>query len=102
MHFGKPNVITVRVDATQNEGWFYEGAGIYRHVWLNSYSPVHSSPDEVFIYTKSIGKQAEMHAEATVYNRDTSSQTFQVEWTVLNREKKVIATHQICKCYFCS
>ena len=94
VHFGKPNVITVRVDATQNEGWFYEGAGIYRHVWLNSYSPVHSSPDEVFIYTKSIGKQAEMHAEATVYNRDTSSQTFQVEWTVLNREKKVIATHQ--------
>ncbi|MFC2678861.1 MAG: PTS system mannose/fructose/sorbose family transporter subunit IID, partial [Granulicatella sp.] len=39
-------------DATQNEGWFYEGAGIYRHVWLNSYSPVHSSPEEVFIYTK--------------------------------------------------
>ena len=94
VHFGKPNVITVRVDATQNEGWFYEGAGIYRHVWLNSYNSVHSSPEEVFIYTKSIGKQAEMHTEATVHNRETSSQTFQVEWTILNREKKVIATHK--------
>ena len=24
----------VRVDATMSDGWFYEGAGIYRHVWL--------------------------------------------------------------------
>ncbi|MDB5327139.1 MAG: hypothetical protein JWM57_2708, partial [Phycisphaerales bacterium] len=28
------NVIAVRVDATPMEGWWYEGAGIYRHVWL--------------------------------------------------------------------
>ncbi|MBB4153920.1 beta-galactosidase [Sphingomonas jinjuensis] len=28
------NVIVVRVDATAMEGWWYEGAGMYRHVWL--------------------------------------------------------------------
>ena len=28
---GRENVVAVRVDCTQNEGWFYEGAGIYRH-----------------------------------------------------------------------
>ncbi len=28
------NVIAVRVDATVMEGWWYEGAGIYRHAWL--------------------------------------------------------------------
>ncbi|MEO0966478.1 MAG: glycoside hydrolase family 2 TIM barrel-domain containing protein [Planctomycetota bacterium] len=28
------NAIAVRVDASAKEGWFYEGAGIYRHVWL--------------------------------------------------------------------
>ncbi|MDV6331473.1 beta-galactosidase GalA [Asticcacaulis sp. 201] len=27
-----PNVLLVRVDASYGEGWFYEGAGIYRHV----------------------------------------------------------------------
>lgn len=32
--YGGSNVITVRVDATLNEGWYYEGAGIYRHTWL--------------------------------------------------------------------
>ena len=34
IHFDRENVIVVRVDATQYEGWFCEGAGIYRHAWL--------------------------------------------------------------------
>jgi beta-galactosidase len=35
------NVLVVRVDASLDEGWFYEGAGIYRHVWLSKTEPVH-------------------------------------------------------------
>ena len=31
---GGPNILAVRVDATLGEGWFYEGAGIYRPVDL--------------------------------------------------------------------
>ncbi|MBR5403819.1 MAG: beta-galactosidase, partial [Bacteroidales bacterium] len=31
---GGPNVLTVRADATLEEGWFYEGAGIYRNAYL--------------------------------------------------------------------
>ena len=38
---GQPNVLLVRVDATESDGWFYEGAGIYRHVWLVKTHPVH-------------------------------------------------------------
>ncbi len=34
LNYGGDNIVTVRVDATFEEGWFYEGAGIYRHVWL--------------------------------------------------------------------
>ena len=33
--------VLVRVDATLGDGWFYEGAGIYRHVWLTKTNPVH-------------------------------------------------------------
>jgi beta-galactosidase len=39
-----PNVVVVRADATEHEGWFYEGAGIYRHVWLVKTHPVHMAP----------------------------------------------------------
>lgn len=38
---GGPNVVTVRADASLGEGWFYEGAGIYRHVELVSADPLH-------------------------------------------------------------
>ena len=41
-NFGAENVLTVRVDASEGEGWFYEGAGIYRHVWLVTAAPVHT------------------------------------------------------------
>ncbi len=40
-NYGARNTLLVRVDATLNEGWFYEGAGIYRHVWLTRMHPVH-------------------------------------------------------------
>jgi beta-galactosidase len=38
---GGSNVVALRVDATLGEGWFYEGAGIYRHVDLIRADPVH-------------------------------------------------------------
>src|SRR2546425_4756326 len=33
VNYGGKNVLVVRVGATAGEGWWYEGAGIYRHVW---------------------------------------------------------------------
>lgn len=34
------NVVSVYVDTREFEGWWYEGAGIYRHVWLIKTAPV--------------------------------------------------------------
>lgn len=49
LNYGGENVVAVRVDASLQEGWFYEGAGIYRHVWLNKAMPVHVAPNGTFV-----------------------------------------------------
>ena len=64
-HFGGKNTVAVRVDATKFEGWFYEGAGIYRHVWLDKTAPVAIAPDGIFVSSRSpnnctVGIQAQI------------------------------------------
>lgn len=49
VNWGGDNVIAVRSDATLEEGWFYEGGGIYRHVWLDRRPPRHISPNSVAV-----------------------------------------------------
>ena len=51
-NYGGTNVLVVRVDASRFEGWFYEGAGIYRHVWLEKTSPIAIAPDGIFVWSK--------------------------------------------------
>lgn len=52
LNYGGDNLITVRADATLEEGWFYEGAGIYRHVWLCKTAPLHVAPFGVFVSSR--------------------------------------------------
>ena len=49
---GEPNVIAVYVDATSGTGWWYEGGGLFRHVWLVKRSPVHLATWGVFVAPK--------------------------------------------------
>ncbi|WP_298395176.1 beta-galactosidase GalA [Flavobacterium sp.] len=77
MNFEGDNVLVVRVDASQYEGWFYEGAGIYRHVWLNINNNVHIPVDGVFVHSKVDGTKATVTVETEVVNKNlvTSSGT---------------------------
>jgi beta-galactosidase len=49
LNYGGENVIAVRADASQYEGWWYEGAGIHRHVWLVKTSSMHVAPNGTFV-----------------------------------------------------
>lgn len=62
LNYDGDNVISVRADATMEEGWFYEGAGIYRHVWLLKTDPVHVAPWGTYVTTEI----ADDHTSATV------------------------------------
>ena len=60
------NVILVKVDASEYEGWWYEGAGIYRHVWLIKTDRLHVDRFGTYITTPTVSD-----AEATVSIKTT-------------------------------
>jgi beta-galactosidase len=72
---GGKNVIAVKVDASQFEGWFYEGAGIYRHVWLEKTAPLAITPDGIFVYGKFKNNVPNNHVDVHVRTELQSSQT---------------------------
>jgi len=43
------NLIAVRVDPREHEGWWYEGAGIYRPVTMAVYDDIYIAEDGVFV-----------------------------------------------------
>jgi len=63
------NVILVKVDATQPEGWWYEGAGIYRHVWLVKTDKLHVIRFGTYITTPSVSiDEASVNIKTTLKN----------------------------------
>ena len=51
---GAKNCIVARVDASFGDGWFYEGAGIYRHVWLTKTDALHLGNFDSWVRTSDI------------------------------------------------
>ncbi|HUK82836.1 MAG TPA: beta-galactosidase GalA, partial [Verrucomicrobiae bacterium] len=86
LNYGGTNTIAVRVDATLEEGWFYEGAGIYRHVWLVKTAPLHVAKWGTFVTTEVKDKAADITARVTVNNDSTNGATFEIGQTILNAE----------------
>jgi beta-galactosidase len=85
---GGKNVVAVKVDASAFEGWFYEGAGIYRHVWLVKTAPLAIAPDGVFVsshFKNNTPKgAAELRFETRLNNRDSVKRDAQVTWEVFS------------------
>lgn len=52
-----PNVVLVRTDTTEAEGWWYEGGGIYRHVWLSTINAIHVARGGMFVTTPRVDQK---------------------------------------------
>ena len=92
LNYGGENVVAVRVDATMEEGWFYEGAGIYRHVWLNKTAPLHIAPDGIFVSSEVKNNSAEIMARAIITNDGAKNVQFTLEQMIVDNNGSAIAT----------
>jgi beta-galactosidase len=91
INFEGDNVLVIRVDATQYEGWFYEGAGIYRHVWLHITDKIFIPEDGVFVYADVKDKKATVTVETTVQNNLLNQANATVYSYITDRKGTVLA-----------
>lgn len=93
VNYGGDNLICVRADATLEEGWFYEGAGIYRDVWLLKSAAVGVAPFGTFVYAdlKQPYDKATIHVETEVNNHSLTTQQCEVSHRLLDADGREVA-----------
>lgn len=92
--YGRANTVAVRVDARSFEGWWYEGGGIYRHVWLVKVNPLHVTPWGVFVVCLAAGDALDIwnvviHTEVT--NAADAEARCRIESLIVDEEGNAIA-----------
>jgi len=92
LNYGGRNVVTVRADATLEEGWFYEGAGIYRHVRLGKSSLLHVVPFGTYVHSEISGGEARVTVETTVKNEDEASKDFSIRHILMDAGGREVAS----------
>ncbi|MDC7675596.1 beta-galactosidase GalA [Asticcacaulis machinosus] len=91
LNYGGENVIAVRVDATMEEGWWYEGAGIYRHVWLTKTDPLHVAPWGTFVRTEVADGSAEISIDVEISNDGKGVEGFTIEHLIVDADGTSVA-----------
>ena len=92
LNYGAKNCVVVRMDASFGDGWFYEGAGIYRHVWLTKTDAVHLGHWDSYVRTDVKGNATVLNLATTVQNESTAAETCRVRWQILDAAGKTVAT----------
>lgn len=75
---GHANSLVVRVDADQMQGWWYEGGGIYRDVWVVKRPATHIMTDGVFAHPVRTGDRWQVPVEVTLNTIAPSEQVVTV------------------------
>jgi beta-galactosidase len=90
--YGAKNYLVVRMDASFGDGWFYEGAGIYRHVWLTKTDALHLGQWESYVRTDLKANAATLNLGTVVQNQGTKPDACRVRWQIMDAEGKTVVT----------
>jgi beta-galactosidase len=90
---GQKNCIVARVDASFGDGWFYEGAGIYRHVWLTKSDSLHLGKWESYVRPMATdGEAVNLELATVVVNEGGNFEKAEVSWQIVDAAGKTVAT----------
>lgn len=89
LNYGGENIVCVRADASLEEGWFYEGGGIYRHTWLTKTEPVHICQDGLCITTQFKDgnyDKALVNVSTDIQNASHEIKRYSIRYSILDAE----------------
>jgi beta-galactosidase len=92
LNYGAKNYIVLRADASFGDGWFYEGAGLYRHAWLTKTDAVHLGRWESVVRSTPSSGSAALALSTLVENHGKQSSSAKVSWKILDAKGAVVAT----------
>ncbi len=92
LHYGGINKVAVHVDPRQSEGWWYEGAGLYRHVWLNVTDPVHVVANGSYVVTSLKAHSAGLTIKTSILNSSAKPQKVVLMSRVMDPTGRIVAT----------
>ncbi len=95
-NFGGENVLAVHVDPRCPQHGWYEGGGIYRHVWLNVADHLHVAPWGVYlastVHHVRNNPWAELSIQTNVINQSNKDQTCNIVSNILDPAGRSVAT----------
>jgi beta-galactosidase len=91
LNYGGKNYLVVRMDASFGDGWFYEGAGIYRHVWLTKTDALHLGHWDSYVRTSVNSATATLTLGAIVQNEGRQPEACRARWQILDAAGKPVA-----------
>lgn len=95
LEYDADNLICVRADATLEEGWFYEGAGIYRDAWIVKTQPVHFAVDGITITSDFVGNgydEAKLTVSADIKNSTHEVQQCSLSYSLVDANGATVLT----------
>src|SRR5215470_2590067 len=93
-NYGGKNYLVARVDASFGDGWFYEGAGIYRHIWVTKTDELHFGQWESYVRTppkQTRGTAGSLDLGTIVRNEGMTAQTCSVRWELFDASRNIVA-----------
>ena len=84
------NVVAVYTNAEAHNGWWYEGGGICRHVWLQKTAPVCAETYGLYVLPEKIGDaEWNVSVTASVLNETDTLKTADVSFKLLDGERVI-------------
>lgn len=90
LNYGGNNLISVRADVFLEAGWYYEGAGLYRHAYILKTNAVHVDQYGTAVTTDVADDQATVNVATTIINQQEENAVEKLPGVVITRTQTLV------------